>query len=202
MHEQMNDGPKRPDSGASPQVTSPDMSCLPEEERQELGLVSMAAIAALKSGSPVLIDAAMDKLVDLGAHKVGHALQTLLWSSFQAMLMRNGQPPHDAANSLVMITPDPEHSDGLTEGDHLLCEMASEFLRATIAGAHAAAMDAWAKWVDSLAEDDWAYYQKGVVLLMIQALEIATSEMQPGGEEADMVLGGNSARLVPRGQGQ
>lgn len=197
-HEEIN-APQRPEHSGSPfgNATPPSMACLTDEERTELGNAVGAVITALR-GNNLLFDMAMDAFVDLGAHRVGHGLQSMVWSSFQAVMLVNNQPLHDAQGTFVSVQMEGEN---LTEADHAVATMASTFVEATISGAHGAAMDTWVNWCNSLEEHDWGLYCKGIALLVQQALIISTAELAEPDETAKAVLGENSVQLKPRIQG-
>lgn len=195
MHEDMSNGPARPTGPSAihnnPNLTVPYPLCLSDEERVSLGQAVAGVIAAFKTKSEVIFDMAMNQFADLGSHMVGHGLAGMNWSALQTAFAMSGMEPHDADNVMVVIAYEGES----TEAEQQLVDMASEFIKATYAGAHASAMDLWAAWVNSLPEDDWDTYAKGVMALLQNALEVAGCRLE---EDADAtaMLGTPTLHLV------
>lgn len=199
-HEEIN-APQRPEGTGGfptgPQLTPPSLACLDDEERNRLGDAVSAVLAAVRGPGQTVFDMAMDNFVDLGAHQVGHGLQSMVWSAFQAAMLINGMPMHDNQGVHVSVL---VQGENLTEADHVMAEMASKFVEATIAGAHSVAMDAWANWCNSLEEGDWPLYCRGIAVLVQQAIYISTAESVELDETGKAVMGENTMQLKPRGQ--
>jgi hypothetical protein len=195
MHE-MSNGPQRPDEpldiSALTDATKPSVACLTPQEQAELAAAVHTVLHTIK-GPGILFELAMDEFVKQGAHKVGHGLQCMVWSAAQSMMVIRGIKGRDMAETMVVITP----KGDATEADVIMCDMAVEFVKATLAGAHQAAMEAWAEWVNSLDEDDWDQYTDGISLLLRQAIDIATGELEPS-EMGSAILGIDAVQLVPR----
>lgn len=199
MHDNVGDAPKPPEHNHPdmPQLTAPSLACLTPEEQATLHEIGCAIIEGLKpSSSELLLAMALERLVSLGAHMVGHGLNTLVWSSFQAFLVANGQPPHDDAEAMVILAP---QGEALTEADVKMADMVTEFVKASLAGAHASAIGVWADWIETLGEGDWDRYVEGVVAIIKEANSFARGVMQKD-EEASEMLGRPMARLIPRQQ--
>lgn len=197
MHE-MSNGPMPPE-GSGPsleditEATKPDLSCFSDAEQAELGEAVHGVLHAIK-GPGFLFELAMNNFVKLGAHKVGHGLQTMIWSAAQTMMLIHGIKGQDLPLSMVSII---NQNPNATEADVAVCEMAQEFTQATLAGAHHTAMDTWRDWVETLGQDDWELYTDGIALLLRQALDISTGTLQDS-EMGSAVLGAPAVQLVPR----
>lgn len=194
-HDNVNDGPtpNRPLRQGPPPPTVPDLSCLPDNEREQLMEIIASVLASKLAGSDTLFDLAMDNFVSLGAHKVGHGLNAMLFSSYQALLLRSGQRPRDTPEAMVNLV---NLAEEQTEADVAAVEMTTEFVRATMGGAHQAAIGVWAQWVDAIGED-WDLYCKGISMVLAQALYFLDATVEED-EAASEMMGAPLARIVPR----
>lgn len=198
MHNEMNDGPKPPEGSgragrvrsaaeeakASGLLTTPTLECLSDEDRKKMAAGVVELLDSMQPSAPqTVFDAALDNFSAMGAHLVGHALNGMIWSGVQAALLNQGQQPRDIPDAMVVIEIDAE----ATEAHRLAADMVSEMTQATMAGAHASAMEAWSSFVDQVG-DDWDMYFMGISAALHQVLFLAHAVLDRD-ESASEVMG-------------
>jgi hypothetical protein len=135
-----------------------------------------------------MCERAFERLVSLNPHLVGHVLQVMIWSSYQTAIINANMRARDSSDVLLSIS-----VEGDDKRDRAIEEMASEFSKATFAGAHRVAMDLWQAWVKGLdlnEKDDFISYCQGVDTLAVGALQIATGQLKAS-ESLSEMLGAN-----------